>query len=199
MFCVKPILNVFFVFSILSFCGCSIFPETQPAIPVSYFDIGCPDKMEQTAPLKEIEIQNVKTTDPYNERMVFRDSDTHIQIDDYNRWASLPNEMLKKYLILAFNQNNTGKLQKSAVSNLDLYATIICLESDLRTNDAKMAILIEIRDDKKGDLQYTEFITDSERIDKMSAESFASAVKIMTDRMIKSLAKNVSQIKIGHR
>lgn len=189
------IKNFSLVFFIILFSGCSIFPKVQPDIPVSYFDIGSPAKIEKNDSLEKIEIEEVKTIVPYNDRMVFRDSETHLLIDDYNRWASPPNDILMRYLTLAFNQENTGKFQKPENKILELHATIICLEANLKTNEARIVLFIELKDTKKGNIRYTDLITETSRIEKMSAEGFASAFKVMTDRIINSLSKNISQIK----
>ncbi len=185
------ILRFLSIFGMMVVTGCSIFPEAQPDIPVSYFDIGTPLKIVETGKSNKIDIQDVRTTDPYNERMVFRSSDTHLQIDDYNRWASAPNEMFKNYFILAFNDGNLNKLHFQDENRLELYITIMCLEADLRTREVRLAMFVEVKQSQLGSQLYTEIMSDSAKVDTLSAESFASTAKILTDRMINSLAKNI--------
>lgn len=177
----------------LLFCGCSIFPKNE-TIPVTYFDIGAPGKIANLDNVPPIDIQEVRTTDPYNERMVFRASETQIKIDEYNRWASAPNEMLKKYFILALNQYDTNKLQLQNGNRFELSMTIMCLEANLNTKEVMLELLFEITTAQNNKIVYTEVMKENQKVDSLTAESFAGDVKILADQMLKSLTKNISQI-----
>ncbi len=195
----KKFLKCISIFGVIVITGCSIFPEVQKNIPVSYFDIGTPCKVAGIDKSMKIDIQNVRTTDPYNERMVFRASDTHIQIDDYNRWASAPNEMFRKYFILAFNQTDLNKFQVQDDNRLELYVTIMELEADLRTKEVRLAIFVELKQSQSGNQLYTELMLDSAKVDSLSAESFSFTVKMLTDKMINSLAKIFHDLNLRSR
>lgn len=195
----KKLLKCISIFGVIVITSCSIFPEVQPNIPVSYFDIGTPCKIVEIDKPIKIDIQGVKTTDPYNERMVFRASDTHIQIDDYNRWASTPNEMFRKYFIFAFNQADLNTFQVQDDNRLELYMTIMELEADLKTKEVRLAIFVELKQALSGNQLYTELMRDNAKVDNLSAENFAFTVKILTDKMINSLTKILHDLKLRSR
>lgn len=173
--------------------GCSIFPK-NPNVPVTYFDIGAPGEIESLKKAPQVDIQDVKTMDPYNERMVFRASETHIEIDEYNRWASSPNEMIKKYFILALNQNDLNKVQLQGNERLKLYVQILCLELDLNKKSVKMTLFVQIRKSFGGDVIYSEVLSENESVNNVTAENFAGSVKTLIDKMLISLGSSFAQI-----
>lgn len=180
--------------SSLLFCaGCSIFPK-NPDIPVTYFDIGAPKETDSIKNLPQVNVLSVKTIDPYNERMVFRTSETLIEIDEYNRWASSPDEMIQKYFILAFDQNNLNKLQLKKDGMLQINVQILCLESDLTKNTVKVSMTVEIRNFTDNNLVYTGIMTEEQKVDKVTAEKFAETVKMLVDRMLIRLSQNINSL-----
>lgn len=181
------------VLAILLISGCSIFPKT-PNIPITYFDIGAPGEIESLKKAPQVNIQDVKTMDPYNERMVFRVSETHIEIDEYNRWASPPSEMIRKYFFIAFNQNGWNKAQLQGNERLELYVQILCLESDLTKKTVKVTLSVQIRKSFDGDVVYSEILSEQQSVDNITAEKFAETVKSLIDKILISISSSLIQI-----
>ena len=187
-------LFTFLSISALLLCaGCSIFPKNQD-IPVTYFDIGTPGQMKALKKVPQVSIQDVRTMEPYNERMVFRTSETLIEIDEYNRWASSPEEMIKKYFILAFNQNDLNKLQLKKDGILQINAQILCLESDLTKNTVKVSMSVEIRNFTDTNLVYSGIMTEEQNVDNITAQKFSETVKILVDKMLIILSQNINAL-----
>lgn len=181
------------LFSSFLISGCSIFPKNED-IPVTYFDIGSPGQTDSRKSAPQADVMDVKTMDPYNERMVFRASETHVEIDEYNRWASSPDEMIKKYFILAFNQNDRNKLQLQGSDRLELYVKILCLESDLTKKTVKVILAVEAKKTLDGNVVYSEILSGEESVDNVSAEKFAVTVKSLIDKMLISLSSSLIQV-----
>ncbi|MEI6056326.1 MAG: hypothetical protein WCR55_09750 [Lentisphaerota bacterium] len=187
-------LFTFISLSLLLLCaGCSIFPKNEN-IPVTYFDIGAPGEIEGLKQSPQVDIQDVKTMDPYNERMVFRVSETHIEIDEYNRWASSPDEMIRKYFVIAFNQNDLNKVKLQGDNRLELYVQILCLESDLTKKTVKVTLAVQIKKSLDGNVVYSEILSEQQSVDNVTAEKFAETVKNLIDKMLISLSSNLIQV-----
>ncbi len=190
---IVKMLNLSLAFSILLITGCSIFPR-NPEIPVTYFDIGLPAESENLKKAPQVDVLNVQSMDTYTDRMVFRVSETHIKIDEYNRWASLPNEMLKKYFVLAFNQSENNKFQIQGNDRLELYVKILCLESDLSRKTVRVILSIQVRNALKGEIVYSEILSEEQSVDNVTAENFSEVAKKVIDKMLDKLCVSLISI-----
>jgi ABC-type uncharacterized transport system auxiliary subunit len=183
-------MSIFVAIGFVVCTGCSLFPKNSN-IPVSYFDIAAPDKKVDAKAAEAIDIKDFKTTNPYNDRMVFRTSPTHLEIDEYNRWGCPPEDMLKRYFTLAFDDNGAMKKFMPNVDHFQLLAKILCLETNLNTKVVKLVVQVELMKESTSVVSYSCVFTEEKKINNVTAENCAETVKILTDRIIAKIANDV--------
>ena len=181
------IVSILFVFLLgLILCmtsGCSIF-SSQSARKINYFDIGFPDSSNSVVLEKPVVVNNFVSSSPYYTRMVFRTSEKYQEVDDYNRWSSSPDQMLKRYFILALESKNIEKINKGN-EYLELDATILSLEADIQEKTVTLILKIDITYGKNENIEYSELINIQEPLNAVSANQFAEALGIAVGKAVK--------------
>jgi ABC-type uncharacterized transport system auxiliary subunit len=181
---IKP-LSLVVLSSILCVVGgCSNFIGRSDS-KVNYFDIGYPPSSIESNVLKEpVVIGNFDSTSPFYERMVFRTSERYQKIDDYNRWSSTPSQMLKRYFILALEGKNIEKIDKEK-EYLELDANILSLEADIQKKIVTLILKIDITYGKNETIEYSKIINVQEKLDEITANQFAEALRKAVDKAVK--------------
>ncbi|HJO93758.1 MAG TPA: hypothetical protein QF753_10190 [Victivallales bacterium] len=187
----KSSLNLVLLFSLLILTGCSIFPP-QNDIKTNYFDIGFPKDNKSKLFNTPVIVDRITTTGPYYEKMVFRTSPTHLEYDEFNRWISPPSKMLKRYFILALENENIKEIDLNN-KTLKLNAEILCIEADLNKKLITMILRITIYQGDNQDVEHTEIINIQESMPAVSANQFAEKLKIAVNSAID---KTISALKL---
>ncbi len=165
-------LTITFLFlAIISSCALTSMEYTE----TNFYDLGNPDKDCQNIPLL---INKINLEGPYATKMVFRINSYQLKSDEYNRWALLPNHLLKKYLksVCKCDQNN----------KLILSATINIFEIDFISNQAILKLDFTITD-KSGSVLYSKPFSAMTKINGNShyeyAEAMSNNAKIFTETL----------------
>ncbi|MCP4177307.1 MAG: hypothetical protein GY756_06035 [bacterium] len=190
-------LSLFLLFSLLTFTGCSIFPP-QNDINTNYFDIGFPKSNKSKLLNTPVIIQRVTTTGPYYEKMVFRTSSTHLEYDEFNRWISPPSKMLKRYFILALENENIKEIDLNN-KTLKLNAEILCIEANLDKKLITMILRITIYQGDNQDVEHTEIINIQESMPEVSANQFAEKLKIAIDSAVDKTISALKQVEANSK
>ncbi|QSH40807.1 ABC-type transport auxiliary lipoprotein family protein [Lentisphaerota bacterium ZTH] len=127
-----------FVLSLLPlFTGCLF--GNQPYSEVQYYDLGNP---VQTAPANVfVKFMLFSTTEPVKYKMVYRDKNNRILIDDYNKWVQPPGFLITRYCQAAFRQNKYD--QKPRIEFI-VSGTIYMFKIDLRESKASLGVTYNV-------------------------------------------------------
>ncbi len=157
--------------------GCGIFYK-EPYIKVNYYDLNCKPQLKEGLNIIGIEVTVVR---PYSEKMVFRISENHLEIDEYNRWADIPSSLVAKYLTIAF-QKKTADLPRH-----ELKVEILQFEADLSKASVKVMVHATVSGTSPIDRIYSQEVP----VQKVTGESFAKGVETALAKIVDDMAKDI--------
>ncbi len=169
-------------------CGCSIL-QREPYKPVNYYDLSYPDARIDLKGAA-VSIGEINADRPYGDRMVFRVSENRIEIDEFNRWACNPADMLNKYLSMAFEPDPAAKPAKYSVS-----LQILLIEASLDKPAARVAILATFSDKAKGDVVLRKIYRQEMPLEKVTGDDFAKAAGGQIAKIAQDIAQDVMKLK----
>ncbi len=178
---ILPLISLSFVLAL--FCGCSIL-EREPYKETYYYDISYPEKPAVLKGLN-VAVLNPAGGAPYSERMVFRMSPNRISIDEFNRWASSPSEMIKKYFYVVFSAEEAPGDRR-----LFLRLEILRFEALFQEKIAMVSLRATLSDDADTDL-LCKIYTAEIPMEKLSGDDFAKASGIALDEISKKIADDI--------
>lgn len=165
-------------------CGCGIFSK-EPYRVVSYYDFDCKSEKQYSI---GVNVSEVTADRPYSEKMVFRVSGNRIEIDEFNRWAGSPSELVKKYFFLSFDNRNSAK-----PSDYTMKIEIMQLEADLDKSSVKLMMQISVRSVQKDKPVLQKVYRQEIPVVKVTGESFAMGIEAalgkISDELMKDLGK----------
>jgi ABC-type uncharacterized transport system auxiliary subunit len=167
-------------------CGCGIFSK-EPYRGVNYYDFDC--KADKQYGIS-INVSDVTADRPYSDKMVFRISGNRIEIDEFNRWAGSPSELVKKYFTLSFDNMNPAK-----PSDYTMKAEIMQLEADLNKSCVKLMIQTTIRSVQKDRIVLQKVYREELPVVKVTGESFAKGVEAALGKICDEIAKDLDKAK----
>jgi len=168
----------------LLLCGCGIFSK-EPYRGVNYFDFDC--KTEKQYGIS-INVSDVTADRPYSDKMVFRVSGNRIEIDEFNRWAGNPSELVKKYFTLSFDDRNAVK-----PSDYTMKAEIMQFEADLNKSSVKLMMQISIRSAQTDKSVLQKVYRQEIPVVKVTGESFARGIETALGKTADELVKDIAQ------
>ena len=191
----KKLLQLFYVVScsgILLFVtgGCFWGLNQQPYTAVKYYDLATPPQVS----LNKVQVKFIpfESTEPANYKMVYRNADCQIIIDDYNKWIQPPPLMLTRYLQGAFKQNGIT----SESCELIISGNIFMFRIDLQKNTVSLGISYSIKssvcDTEK--LLFQNSTTFTHKFKKQGPQYFVKAMSECAGDMIMTLEKNIAEI-----
>lgn len=150
--------------------GCSLLPEgSQP--PIHFFDIGFP---EANPPLGvEVTVKRFRKNGPFGEQMVFRDSSNTLRIDEFNRWSDSPDELLLRYLTLAFGEETDPAIKAAP---LVLTGTLLRFDADLTDQTANVIVEVALTTDDD-QVVLKKIIREKVPAESNNASSYAKAME----------------------
>ena len=171
------------LFSLL-LCGCGIFSK-EPYRAVNYFDFDC--KTEKRHGIS-INVSDVTADRPYSDKMVFRISGNRIEIDEFNRWAGSPSELVKKYFTLSFDDRAAAK-----PPDYTMNAEIMQLEADLNKSSVKLMMQISVRSLQKDRIVIQKVYRYEMPVAKVTGDSFAKGIEAALGKISDELMTDIAQ------
>jgi len=171
----------------LFLCGCGIFSK-EPYRGVNYYDFDC--KAEKQYGIS-INVSEVTADRPYSDKMVFRISGNRIEIDEFNRWAGSPSELVKKYFTLSFDNKTSIK-----PSDYTMKAEIMQLEADLNRSSVNLMVQISVRSVQTDKVVLQKMYRQEIPIVKVTGENFARGVEAGLGKISEELVKDLGKIQL---
>lgn len=150
---------------ILSSC---MFSPT-PFRSVQYHDLGTPEILNEQGPY--VSFSHFQINGPYKNKMVFREKNNQLVIEEYNKWAQTPESMLERYLALAFRAKpKSGNDKTYTVS-----AEIMVFEAEINTKQVVLIVEYSIIEPFQGRKKLFSR-TFTQPMQEMTTEAFAAAM-----------------------
>ena len=156
----------------LAACSFNVIPPTDYTDP-KIFDLSSPTPVEGLPYLVEVETFSNECAGRF--KMVFREDENRIGIDEYNRWAMPPAAMLTKYLSARFAASPEGvRGTEKQIFSLD-GSVLVC---ELNTQKKQVCLMIHYFITKPDDDTFRISGTENYNIPVQddSAEEFASGM-----------------------
>ena len=150
---------------------------SRPARTIAYYDLRMPEKVQKQSDFQLLLCGN---DSPGRTRMLYRQADNRMIQDDYHCWIQTPEQMLMRYVNMAYPEQHT----QDTANRSDLRLTVNAFEFDLQSNEAVLSLAYEF---KKANQRKNGTVTIREKASGNSAEAFSAA-------MSKALEKAVTQI-----
>lgn len=114
--------------------GCLFGFSEKPYVAVKYYDLATPPQITLTQ--NQVRILPFDSTEPAKYKMIYRDQNNEIIMDDYNKWIQPPCLMITRYLQSAFKQS--GNPPEDSV--LLISGNVFMFRIDLQTNTASLGV-----------------------------------------------------------
>ena len=168
--------KILIAFLFVALCGCSIFPK-GPDMPVSNFDLGIPPgELNFSGCL--LEAGDFQGKMPSRQKMVFRSGGNRLIVDEFNRWADIPPELLKAYLSRAFARKSSDGGSRRLLVEGDLFQ----FEGNLDRMTADIEVELKVLEppDKKPILK--KIYKESVSFERNEVSQFAAAMSSAASR-----------------
>lgn len=178
----------------LAACSFNVIPPSDYKDP-KVFDLSSPSPIEGLAYTVEVETFSNECAGRF--KMVFREDENRIGIDEYNRWAMTPAAMLTKYLSSRFAASPEGVRGKKQLFSLD-GSVLVC---ELNTQTKQVCLMVHYFITKPSDDVFRISGTENYTIpvEDDSAEEFASGMNLaaaqFADQVVKLLNAEVGDAK----
>jgi hypothetical protein len=191
----KKLLQLFYVLSITGILllfvnGCLWGLGQKPYTAVNYYDLATPPQIV----LKKVQAKFIPlaSTEPAKYKMVYRDSDCRMILDDYNKWIQPPAMLITRYLQGAFKQN--GITPKG--SELIISGNIFMFRIDLQKNTASLGVnyVIKTSLDDVDKVVFQNSTVFSHKFAKQAPENFVKAMSKCADDLVITIQKNIEKI-----
>jgi ABC-type uncharacterized transport system auxiliary subunit len=181
----RTFFGLFFCFFLF---GCSII-DTEPYKKVYYFDIGSP-AVKYEIKTKHVGAVSVNAASPYFEKMVFRFSPNRVEFDEYNRWSSMPADILQHYIVMAcIRDSNTDD------AKLVLRVEIFRFEMDMQKKSAVCDLVFRIENTENGSSIWQNLYHQEVPVSALTAEAFAGAMQSAVDNVLKQFITDIQSVK----
>ena len=150
---------------------------SSPARSIAYYDLRMPEKVQKQSDFQLLLCGN---DSPGRTRMLYRKADNRMVQDDYHCWIQTPEQMLMRYVNMAYPEQHT----QDAATRPALRLTVNAFEFDLQSNEAVLSLAYEF---KQGNQRKNGTVTLREKASDSSAAAFSAA-------MSKAVEKAVTQI-----
>jgi len=191
----KRLLQVFLLSSstgILMFfmTGCLWGLGQQPYTAVKYYDLATPPQVV----LKNIQVKflPLDSTEPAKFKMVYRDADCQMILDDYNKWIQTPPLLLTRYLQGAFKENGIT----SENDMLIIAGNIFMFKIDLATNTVSLGVkyVIKASLDDTEQIVFQNSTVFKHKFKKQAPQYFVKAMNKCASDLIKALEKDIKKV-----
>lgn len=160
---------------ILILTGCVF--STEPYRGVRHHDLGIPPVRNPDGPT--VQINKFKINGPYIFKMVFRADNNELKINDYDKWAQVPEQMLGRYLKMTFS----GKDKTEPPESFTVSGTILAFEGNRITRNAIMTIEYTIKKNQGKNRVKTFCETFTESMPEVNSSNLAAAMSKNAERL----------------
>jgi len=195
----KRLLQLFYVLSVTGILllfvnGCLWGLGQKSYVAVKYYDLDTPTQIV----LKNVQVKffPLSSTEPVKYKMVYRDADGQMLIDDYNKWIQPPSLLLTRYIQSAFKQDGIT----SETPELILLGNIFMFRIDLQKNTASLGVnyVIDTSDDDTIKVAFKNSIVFTRKFEKQGPEYFVKAMNECARELILTIEKDIKKVQL-HR
>lgn len=179
------LMTIFFPAILLT--GCVL--TTEPYRLTKHHDLGIPKVQNPDGP--NIEINKFKMNGPYLFKMVFRADDNQLKIDEYNKWAQVPEHMLTRYLKMAFSGNDKTKKPKT----FTISGTVLAFEGDHTSCNAILTVECQIQENGEKKRKVSFFETYLENMKTSKPTKLAPAMSENAKKFANRIKKEINNLK----
>lgn len=191
----KKLLHLLYVVSctgILLFIttGCLWGLGQKPYIAVKYYDLATPPQI--VLKKTQVKFHSFDSTEPANFKMVYRDADCQMILDDYNKWIQPPPLLLTRYMQGAFKQN--GITSESTV--LIVSGNIFMFRIDLQKNTVSLGVsyIIKSSVDDSEKVVFQNSTTFTHKFKKQGPQYFVKAMSKCANDLILTIQRDIKKI-----
>ena len=158
--------------SLLASCHINLIPETEFSDPKT-FDLASPAPVTGLPFAVDVETFSSECAGRF--KMVFREDENRISVDEYNRWSMPPGAMLTKYLSARFAAT-PGSAQDHAKSLFSLDGTVLVCELNAPKKQVSLMIHYIITEPPEDDFKLSGTESYNIPVESVSAEAFAEGM-----------------------
>ena len=166
--------------------SCMFSPTTFRS--VQYHDLGTPEILNEQGPY--VNFSHFQLNGPYKNKMVFREKNNQLVIEEYNKWAQTPESMLERYLALAFR----AKPESGSDKNYVVSAEIMVFEAEISTKQAVLIVEYSIVEPFQG-RKKSFSRTFSQPMPEITTEAFAAAMAEIVVKFAAQLKSDMEGMK----
>lgn len=173
--------------SFLASCHINLIPETDFSDPKT-FDLASPTPVTGLPFAVDVETFSSECAGRF--KMVFREDENRISVDEYNRWSMPPGAMITKYLSARFAAA-PGSTQDHAKPLFSLDGTVLVCELNAQKKQVSLMIHYIITEPPEDTFKLSGTESYSIPVEDVSAEAFAEgmskAAEQFSDHVVKLL------------
>ena len=176
------------VFFTVMLTGC-LFREA-PYNEVGYFDLSSPEKILPDGAVVKVNIFKNIETGKY--KMVYRNGESKVMVDEYNKWVQPPDLMISRYLQAAFSDDKITS-DGNAKTEFEVSGTVFMFMIDLKSKKASLGVSYRItRNQSSSEI---EMINNScvltSNFEKENPADFAKSMSICAEILTKRLKADI--------
>ena len=157
--------------SLLAACHFNLIPETDYSDPKT-FDLASPAPVTDLPFAVDVETFSSECAGRF--KMVFREDENRISVDEYNRWSMPPGAMLTKYLSARFAAAPDSAGRAKTLFSLD--GTVLVCELNAQKKQVSLMIHYIITEPPEDHFKISGTKNYSVPVDSVSAEAFAEGM-----------------------
>ena len=151
---------------------------SRPVRRTAYYDLQMPEKAQAQSSFQLLLCGN---DSPARSSMLFRGADNRIWQDDHNCWVQPPEQMILRYINLAYPLKNSDKPQE--LQNLRI--TLNAFEFDAKSSEAVLALSYEF---KRSGKRKNGSVFIREKASGRDAAAFSAAMNTAVQKAVKEIA-----------
>jgi uncharacterized lipoprotein YmbA len=176
------------VFSAAPLTGC-LFREA-PYNEVGYFDLSNPEKILPDGAVVKVNI--LKNIESGKYKMVYRNGESRVMVDEYNKWVQPPDLMLSRYLQAAFSNDKIAS-EGSAKAEFEVSGAVFMFMIDLKSKKASLGVYYRItRNQSSSEI---EMLNNScvltSNFEKENPADFAKSMSVCAELLAKRLKVDI--------
>ena len=164
-----------------------------PYKEVGYYDLNSPEK-----PLSDgtrVKVNIFKNIETGKFKMVYRDGESRVIVDDYNKWVQTPDLMVSRYLQAAFS-NDKVTTEEQGASEFVISGTVFMFAIDLKSRKTSLGVSYKITANQSGSEK--EALSNScvltSAFEKDDPADFARAMSMCAELLAKRLKADIDYL-----
>ncbi|MHB9139090.1 MAG: hypothetical protein ACYC4Q_06780 [Victivallaceae bacterium] len=178
------------VFSATLLSGC-IF--SVPYREVGYYDLNRAERILPDGARVKVNIFKNIETGKY--KMVYRDGESRVIVDDYNKWVQTPDLMVSRYLQAAFS-NDKVTTEEQGTSEFEISGTVFMFAIDLKSRKTMLGVSYKIAANRAGSEQ--DVLSNScvltSAFDREDPAEFSRAMSMCAELLAKRLKADIDYL-----